>query len=384
MHKRLEELDILRGLSVIGMILVIVPGAWDQRFASLDHPEWRGFSFADMIFPTFLFCVGFSLVLSINKRMANGQNVVKHLLIRSILLIAVGILIALIPDFDLQKFRIPGVLQRIGLCYLITGLLIIFSYPKNSKGNAASRKQVRVLLILIVMIAALYWTVLNLIPVPGFDITGYDSEKSWPAFIDRAVFSVDHLWIWGQTNGVVTYDPEGLLSTLPSCINVMAGAIMGLLYKAGNKFFNFRYLFILGFILMLAGWSLDKTGVDLLIKKLWTVSFATLSTGFSIALFAFILLTNREPVSNIYFPAKVFGSNALLGFIMGMLSGLLIDRPLLPASSQYRSLRESGYNFFKQLVGHPQWASVAFSIVFLVIIFIILYILYRKKWYVKL
>lgn len=103
MNNRFIELDILRGLSVIGMILVIVPGAWDQRFSWLNHADWRGFSFADMIFPTFLFCVGFSMVLSLNKRTANRQPVFKHILIRSVLLISVGLITSLIPDFDFQN-----------------------------------------------------------------------------------------------------------------------------------------------------------------------------------------------------------------------------------------------------------------------------------------
>ena len=384
MHKRFEALDILRGLSVIGMILVIVPGAWDQRFNWLNHAEWRGFSLADMIFPLFLFCVGFSMVLSLNKRIANKQNVLKHILIRSILLIAVGLLTALTPDFDFQKFRIPGVLQRIGLCYLLVGLLIAASSPANKEGNAAGKKQIKVLLISIGSIAAFYWIILNLIPVPTFDLTGYDSEKSWPAFIDRRVFGVNHLWLYGQTNGVVTYDPEGLLSTLPACINVMAGAIIGVLYKKENKFFNPAYLFILGLILILLGWGFDKTGIDLLIKKIWTISFATLSTGFSLLLFAFIILTDKKAVSQIYLPGKVFGANALLGFIIGMLSGLLIDRPLLKINNEHKSLRESGFNLFKQIFDDPQYASFAFSITFLVISFLVLYMLYRKKWYIKL
>ena len=384
MNKRFEELDILRGLSVIGMILVIVPGAWDQRFTWLNHADWRGFSFADMIFPTFLFCVGFSIVLSINNRIANKQNVFKHILVRSILLISLGLIMSLIPDFDFKNFRIPGILQRIGFCYLLVGSLITYSFPMNTEGNAIIKKQIKVLLICIGLISAFYWIILNFIPVPKLNMTGYDSEKSWPAFIDRSIFGVNHLWVYGQTKGVVTYDPEGLLSTIPSCINVIAGAIMGLLYRGKNKLFNLKYLFTIGFILILLGWSFDKTGIDLMIKKIWTISFAILSSGFSIVLFAFIILTGRTVISKIYFPAKVFGANTLLGFIIGILSGLLIDRPIIKINNEYKSLRDSGFAFFKQIFDNPQYASFAFSITFLIISFLFLYILYRRKWYIKL
>lgn len=170
---------------------------------------------------------------------------------------------------------------------------------------------------------------------------------------------------------------------MPSCINVIAGAIVGLVYKEKTKPFDLKYLFIIGFVLILSGWSFDKTGIDPMIKKLWTISFAILSSGFSIVLFALIILTNRKAVSKIYFPAKVFGANALLGFIIGILSGLLIDRPIVKSNNGYKSLREWGFTLYKEIFD-AQYASFAFSITFLFVSFLLLYILYRRKWFIKL
>lgn len=384
MKERLQELDMLRGLSVIGMILVIVPGDWGQRFGWLNHAEWRGWSLADMIFPSFLFCVGFSMILSINKRIANGRTlIIRHILIRGIALVVLGFAIGLIPDFNFHTVRIPGVLQRIGICYILVGLLIVFSSGNEKEVNR--NIQLKTLLLSASIIAILYWVVLNLIPLPGVgNITGYDSDKSWPALIDRQIFSVNHLWIWGQTNGVVTYDPEGLLSTFPACINVIAGAIIGMLYKGNHKFIKPPFLLLIGSVLVLSGLLLEISSIDPLIKKIWTVSFALLSSGFAIVVLGVIMISNKSFITTLYFPTKVFGSNALLGFIIGMLSGQLIDRPFLLVDNNKTSLRSYGFNMLNEAVHSPQYASFLFSIIYLTLSFLILLFLYRKRWFIKL
>jgi predicted acyltransferase len=384
MKQRFNELDIVRGLSVIGMILVTVPGAWDQRFIWLNHTEWRGANLSDMIFPAFLFCVGFSIILSINNRISKGkQQAINHILIRGTLLIVIGIAVALIPDFNLHTVRIPGVLQRIGICYIVVGLLIIFFSKSHKDGD--TNIQIKVLIISAAFIALLYWIVLNFIPISGFNnVTGYDSEKSWPAFIDKHVFGINHLWPYGQTNGVVTYDPEGLLSTFPACINVIIGAIMGLLYKKKEKYRKPPFLFLFGFILILFGWLLDIANIDPIIKKIWTPSFALLSSGFSIVVLACVMISNKNSISKLYYPAKVFGANALLGFIIGAISGLLIDTPVLLIENKKTSIRDYGFNILNETLHSPQYASFLFSILFLTVTFLILLFLYKKRWFVKL
>jgi predicted acyltransferase len=384
MEQRFNELDIVRGLSVVGMILVTVPGAWEQRFMWLNHAEWRGANLSDMIFPTFLFCVGFSFILSINNRISKGkQQAINHILIRGTLLIVIGIAVELIPDFNLHTFRIPGILQRIGTCYIIVGLLIIgFS---KSHPDRDTNSQIKVLISSAVFLALLYWVVLNFIPISGFNnVTGYDPVKSWPAFIDRHIFGINHLWPYGQINGVVTYDPDGLLSTFPACINVIIGAIMGLLYKKKEKYFNLPFLFLFGFILILFGWLLDIANIDPMIKKIWTPSFALLSSGFSIIVLAFVMISNKNSISKIYYPAKVFGANALLGFIISIKSDLFLDKPVLLIENKKTSLRDYGFNILNETLHSPQYASFLFSILFLTVTFLILLFLYKKRWFVKL
>ncbi len=381
MKQRFEALDIVRGLSVIGMIMVIVPGAWEQRFNWLDHTDWRGYNVSDLIFPTFLFCVGFSMALSLTKRMERGNmQIVTHLISRSLLLIFVGLLIALIPDFNFASLRIPGILQRIGICYLIVGLLIVYSQHRTAhKAN----DQIKIMIIIATVIAVLYWALLYFVPVPGYHTNGFDSQGSWPAYIDRKVFGIAHMWEFGTTNKVVTYDPEGLLSTLPACINVILGATIGFLYLNNSRYFTISRLFIVGLCLYVSGWLLDFVAVDPIIKKLWTVSFALLSTGFSIMLLALImlLLTNKWLV-RIFYPAKVFGANPLLAFIVAM-SAWIIDKPFISSGDSPVSLRKYGYQSMMRFNANSQYSSFLFTLLFLVVLYIPLWLLYRKKRFIR-
>ena len=382
MKERFEALDIVRGLSVIGMIMVIVPGAWEQRFNWLNHTDWRGYNVSDLIFPTFLFCAGFSLALSLRKRMERGNTqTVIRILSRSLLLVLLGLLIALVPDFNFANLRIPGILQRIGVCYLIVGLLIVYS-EKHRKANKENA-QIIFIISVAAAIAILYWALLYFVPVPGYHTNGFDSEGSWPAYIDRKVFGIAHMWEFGTTNKVVTYDPEGLLSTLPACINVMMGATIGFLYLNKNRYFTISRLFIIGLCLYVSGILLDLCNIDPIIKKIWTASFALLSSGFSIMLLALIMMiiTNKW-LASVFYPVKVFGANALLAFIVAM-SAWIIDKPFISSGGSYLSLRKYGYQSMMRFSTDPQHSSFLFTLVFLVVLFILLWLLYRSKRFIK-
>ncbi|MFT7558998.1 MAG: putative acyltransferase [Flavobacteriales bacterium] len=136
MPSRLQSLDLLRGLSVIAMILVITPGDWALRYAWLNHANWEGFVFVDMIFPTFLFCVGFSIALSISERTAaNDNRVLQHIATRTLILIGIGLFTNAFPTFDWANTRIPGVLQRIALCWGISALIYYSFYRVSLKSG---------------------------------------------------------------------------------------------------------------------------------------------------------------------------------------------------------------------------------------------------------
>lgn len=383
MQNRLEELDILRGLSVIGMILVITPGDWGYRLPCLNHAVWEGFPLADTISPTFLFCVGFSLAISFTKKHNNGDTALlisKHIFRRTTLLILIGLFIAAYPWFDFSSIRIPGVLQRIGLCYFIVGLLLVLLKEQKTE------KKIAILLGIAAAILILYWVLLFYVPVPGFESPGFDSPGSWAPYIDRKVFGPHHLWAFGIVDGVRASDPDGLLSALPASVNVILGVILGFLYLIKSKYFKVHLLFIAGLILSLIGLLLGYTGIVPIIKTIWTSSFALLSSGVSIMVLALISLGLKfKYVPSLFYPTKVFGANALLAFIIALMSpALFLDIPYFEKGSQLLSLRTFGFEAIKTVFPNPYFAAFLFSVFFLTFVFFTLWFLYRRKYFIKL
>jgi predicted acyltransferase len=387
MRKRFEELDILRGLSVIGMVLVIMPGAWEHRFNWLNHAAWAGIPpLSDMIFPTFLFCIGFALPISFRRRFKNGDTsskIIKHIFIRTVLLIVVGIFLNAFPFFDFENVRLPGILQRIGVCWFVGAMLLL--YGEKFGGKHKFQFQLTLLSITALVFLIGYWMLLYFIPVAGYDNAAFDSVGSWPAYIDRAVFGVNHLWPYGTTEGIVTYDPEGILSTIPACVNVIFGAILGLLYLNDSKHFNWQKSAGVGITLIFLGLLLHYVELVPIIKKIWTSSFALLSIGFSMLLMALISLVLKiKNASIILQPAKIFGGNALLVFIITTMAGSLMDIPFFGGSNGPVSFRALAFIYISAIVSNPQYASLIYTLIFLLIFYFILSILYKKNMHIKL
>ncbi len=377
MKQRLIELDILRGLSILGMILVITPGNWSKRFNWMNHAEWRGYPLSDMIFPTFLFCVGMAMIISLNSR-TNQQKSTSQLFVkivkRTILLILIGLIINGFPFYELTTIRIPGVLQRIALCYFITGSLwIMFKKITPNKIELS-------LLVSGILILIFYYILLYHIPVPSEGITGVSSSNSWPAFIDQNIFGIQHLWPYGTTNGKVTYDPEGILASFPASVNIIFGILIGSFHLKNNNLYNFPFLIGFGLILMLIGMGLDYFEIMPIIKKIWTSSFVLLSSGFSILTLGIVqLLINYLPkTKKLFFPFIVYGANAILAFTV---SNMLI--PIFELKVSEQSIRDIGYHFFRSIISNEQFASLCFSLLFLVVLYWGLKILYNLKIFLK-
>lgn len=377
MKERLLELDILRGLSIFGMILVITPGDWSHRFSWANHAEWQGYPLSDMIFPCFLFCIGLSMAISFHKpENQNKTNLTLFVKVlkRSILLIFIGLLINGFPFYNIETLRIPGVLQRIALCYMIVGSIWIFLKSKNTRYIEFW------LTIVFVIILISYYVLLDYIPIPGIGITGNNPSNSWPAIIDQKVFGVSHLWEYGMSNGKVTYDPEGILASFPASANVLLGLIIGVFYKRNRAFYKATLIIVLGLFLVLFGFLLDHLAIVPVIKKIWTSSFALLSGGFSLLILACIklLLQYIPKITYPLHPFVVYGSNAILAFAI---SNILI--PVFELSITDRSIRKIGYDFFKGFITDKKWASFSFSITFLIFLYVLLNHLYKKRIFLK-
>lgn len=380
---RWVALDILRGLSVIGMLLVVNPGAWDLRYSWLSHIDWQGLGAADMVFPGFLFCVGMALPISLARRLVSGDSAVRigaHILWRSAALVLLGVLLNAFPGFDFSQVRLPGILQRIGLCYgLVASLLLLVAQPGPA---GILRLNTRILVAVVAGLVLGYWLLLSLVAAPGAQAPAFDSVNSLPAWLDRSVFTVAHLWPWGLTDGKVTYDPEGLLATLPACVNVLAGALACHFYLSANTHYKNLMFTVAGVVLMLLALALDP--VYPIIKKIWTGSFALFSVGVSLVLLAAIDAVIRKiKTTALLYPIHVFGANALLAFSVSTLIGPLMDIPL-ETNNAASSLRNSGFAFFKQLLGNPPLASFCYSLVVTGLIFLLMSWCYQRRWFLRL
>lgn len=376
MKERLLELDILRGLSILGMILVITPGDWSQRFQWMNHADWRGYPLSDMIFPSFLFCVGMSIAISFYKRKQNNDSIKSFIKIikRTLILIVLGLLVNGFPSYDFQNIRIPGVLQRIALCYLIVASIYLFLKYKKVK------RMILWLVIISCFILIGYYLLLYHIPINGIGIAGDSSYNSWPVTIDQKVFGIHHLFKFGTTNGQVTYDPEGILASFPASVNVILGLIIGLLYTQNRNQYSTIIFFISGVLLILFGVGLDYFEIMPSVKKIWTSSFVLFSGGFSLLVFAFIrlLLTYVPTTKNFFYPFIIYGANAILAFIISNMLLPVFDIPIHNVS-----IRKRGYDFFNLFVSNNQWRSFLFSVTFLVLLFILLQVLYKKRIFLK-
>ena len=382
--RRLDELDLLRGLSVIGMLLVVTPGQWEQNYSWLVHAPWEGLVPADMIFPGFLFCVGFALPLSLSKRILAGESnyrLATHFLTRGLALIGIGVLINLLQTFSWENVRLPGILQSIAVCWLLVGGLLLAANRAGQPGEWNPR--LGLLTVCGIVMLTAYWMLLTFVPVPGYGANRFDSVGSWPAVIDRAVFGVNHLWIWGRTDGAVTYDPEGLLSTLSASINVLIGAILASLYLRTPQNFTPVRQVSTGAALMAAGLAASLFYPP--IKQIWTGSFALFSSGVALALLGgFSLLVRNDLTRKLLFPVKVYGSNALLVFIISGLTFATFDIPFIPTGEDIISFRNLGYGLFSGILPDNRSASLAFAFAFVCLLYPLMWFLYSRRYFLKL
>ena len=388
---RLLSIDVFRGLMVAGMVLVTNPGAYDFIYWPLKHADWNGSTPTDMIFPSFLFIVGVSMTFSFATRRGRGETVsdaAVHIVRRSAMLILLGLFLNCFDLLSLPHLRIPGVLQRIGLCYLCGGLLYLSIRGKETRHRIAT------LVISIILLPAVYWMLQTLFPVPGYGAGRLDQTGTLSAYIDRAVFTTNHLWAWGGPGQV--WDPEGLLSTLPAIANLLLGILAGEwlrnLTPHGPKR-RFFAMAITGAFLMLAAIALNP--LIPINKKIWTPSFMLLSGGFSLLAFALLHVLIDRNVDRkdqvgrrrwqwIVTPSMVFGSNAILAFsLANILSPLLGLIHIHRADGAAIGVPGFFFEGFHQVL-NPWNASLAYALLFVLVNLAILWPLYQRRIFLRL
>ena len=368
--QRLVSIDVLRGVTVGFMILVNNNGSDALAYRALNHTPWNGFTPTDLVFPTFLFIMGISLVISMAGRLASGVSKASLLplaLKRFVLLFMLGLIVNGFPYFHLSTLRIYGVLQRFAVCYLL-GVLLLFITRKIS-----------VMAGLTVALLIGYWALLRWTPVPGYgmpvrDFPLLDHDINLTAWIDRQVFP-------GRLYEG-TRDPEGLLSDLPSFATMLLGMITAFWLRSVRSLRTKLFGILVAAAFCLAAgsaWNLTFP----INKRLWTSSYVLFAGGWSLLGLAitYYLFDIRKVEARRASPALVFGMNAISAYV---LSELLSSSIGAIHVSTTQSLESWIYVTLFEPIVNPAFGSMLYSICFVAACWIPMCVLYRRKVFIKL
>ncbi len=307
---RLVSLDVFRGLTVAGMVLVNNPGTWREVYAPLRHADWHGWTPTDLVFPFFLFIVGVAIPLALGRRLADGEArlaIVAKIFRRAAIIFALGLVLHAVSSFDLATIRIPGVLQRIAVCYLVAALLFVTTGWRTQAVIAA-------------VALGGYWAALTLIPVPGFGAGDLGKEGNLAAWLDRALLG-PHIWRIGRV-----YDPEGILSTVPAIVTTLAGVFTGRWIRGARSLgATARGLLVTGVAGITAGLLWDRWFP--INKSLWSSSYVLFTAGAAlVALAACYWMIEIKGWRWWTPPFVVLGVNALAVFFLSTLLTILLTR----------------------------------------------------------
>jgi predicted acyltransferase len=391
--QRLISLDALRGFTIAAMVIVNDPGSWDSVYSPLLHASWHGLTATDLIFPFFIYIVGVSIAFAYTKRMAANvpkEDIYKKILWRSFKIYAVGVFLWLWPEFNFGEIRWVGVLPRIAFVFLFGAIIFL---------NTDWKKQIGIAVSLLVA----YWLILAAVPVPIDDVmqqalaTGtimsahgelpigevrkiseefiaanFQPGVNIAALVDRIVIP-GYFW-------EVTWDPEGLLSTIPALVTAMIGMLVGkLILTIKDQYKKLAYLFFIGFSLLIVGelWSY----VFPLNKNLWTSSFALYTGGLAtMGLAACILIIDVWGYVGWTRLGRVYGANAITAYVLAGMLTLVFYSDIWWGTSLSRT-------FMASITGigvSAKFASFMYAVMYMLIIYIPAYILYKMKIFIKL
>ena len=369
--QRLLSLDVLRGITIAFMIMVNNnggPGSW----GFMNHAQWNGLTPTDLVFPTFVFVVGASIVFAFHARIKRGATraqLARHTIQRAIII------------FALDHFRVYGVLQRIAVCYLVVGLFYIWDQRASTKIIAA-----------FVAIVG-YWVLLRYVPVPGAgmpgrDIPFMDMRFNLVSWLDRLLMP-HHLYLeYGGLDPHNLRDPEGLLSDLPAIGTALLGLLTGI-WLRGQRAAKSTALGLgaaaasclaLGYL-----WSLSFP----FNKNLWTSSFVLEAAGWSLTVLTLSYLVmdvanwGRGRSKWLVYPWLVLGANSITAYMFSEIVPGLLDRITFTSNGKPINVPAWLANNVFIHMPTPGWSAFAFSFFTLAYCFIPVWILYRKKIFIK-
>lgn len=356
--KRLQSLDFFRGITIASMIIVNDPGSWSHVYAPLLHAEWNGATPTDLVFPFFLFIVGVSISLSLSKK-KDSSNIYIKILKRSVIIFLFGIFLALFPKFDFENLRIVGVLQRIAIVYLVCAIMYL-----NTSHSTQLKAGISILII--------YWITMAFIPFNGNLAGTLDPGNNFAAWIDSFI-------IPGRLYQE-TWDPEGFYSTLPAIATGISGMLSGriILDQSNSLKDKIIKLFNWGAIILVIGSFWDY--IFPINKYIWTSSYVLYSSGLAMIVLAISMwiIDEKKYTKNIKF-GLVFGSNAITAYVLHGIVWRLFQFPIINGVGFQKFWMDTGIS-----IGLPaKFVSLDWAIFYTLVIYLLIYQLYKRKVFIK-
>jgi predicted acyltransferase len=355
---RLVSLDVFRGITIAGMVLVNNPGTWSSIYWPLEHAAWHGWTPTDLVFPFFLFIVGVSITLAFARRVEEGtvkRDLYLKVIKRTAIIFGLGLFLNGFPYFQLGTIRIAGVLQRIAICYLIASLIFL---------TTKARTQFLIAVALLIV----YCLVMTRFAAPGYAPGDLTKEGSIASFIDRVLLG-PHIWRQGKV-----YDPEGLLSTFPAVATTLSGILTGHWLRSERpRIEKVVGMFVAGAVCLVLGWAWNPFFP--INKALWTSSYVLFTAGLALQFLALCYwLIDIKGYRRWAWPFEVFGVNALALFVG---TALMVKLMAL--------LKIHGWIFRNVFLSWatPINASLAYAIAFILLWLFLMWLLYRKRVFIK-
>jgi predicted acyltransferase len=424
---RLVSLDVFRGMTIAGMVLVNNPGTWSAIYSPLKHAEWHGITPTDYIFPFFLFIVGIAIPIALSKRIAEGitNKIYWKILSRAAIIFGLGLFMAAFPLVNLTEssipmlakvlvmlglmaavyfwlidktreaigstlftavlllsfylagytlffnnfstLRIPGVLQRIAVCYAVVSILFLHTDWKKLSLTG-------------VILLLFYWLLMTIVPVPNCEITTIDDKAcNLAAYLDRLILTENHIW-----KSAKVFDPEGILSTIPAIVTTISGVLTGLWLRTDrNETEKASGIFFFGVVAVTVGWGWNFFFP--FNKALWTSSYVVYTSGLALCFLGFCYwLIDIKGYKNWAKPFVIFGVNALALFVFsGLFARLMSIIKVAEVEGKQISLQQWIFNTIFLSIAEPINASLMFAVSFILFWLFLMWLLYRKRIYIK-
>ena len=359
---RLTALDAFRGAAMLLMVLVN-DGGGPRSYGQLEHSQWNGWTVTDTVFPSFLWIVGVAITLSLGKRLQAGiaaSSLATQIVKRAAILYLLGFALYLAPHFDLSHSRILGVLQRIAICYLVASLLCLFTGVRSQIATIAG--------LLILYTLLMMWA-----PVPGYGHGNLTVEGNFAHYVDSIVLGAHN---YARTK---TWDPEGIVSTLPAIATVLLGVMAGYILRLKSTLTKrIGWLLLMGIVLFCGGeiWSIWMP----INKKLWSCSFTLLMAGLDFIILAMSLwFVDERGYKKVVKPLLIVGMNSIAVYLASEIFSEVLDD--IHTRGHGASLHKLIYSRFFAPLGSVEYASLLWALSFTLLMYLWAYFLYKKSWF---